>query len=198
MKNVILTDVDGVLLNWEGAFQTWLANLGYIKPADAPTDSYSLAKCNKLPEWLIEDLVKEFNGSSHCAFLKPYEEAQQYVRQLADRGYKFVTCTAFGGCDQSRRRRVFNLENVFGEEIFAGHQVIELKGDKRPFLRQYAGTGAFWLEDNINNAQAGYDLGLNAVLVRHPHNVAYSDRGEIRVANGWKDIFNLIVENETR
>ena len=63
MEKIILTDCDGVLLNWEYAFTTWMERHGYVVDPKNPEsydvgDRYGLLKAKK------QELVKFFNESS--------------------------------------------------------------------------------------------------------------------------------------
>jgi hypothetical protein len=189
MKKLIITDVDGVLLDWSSEFDRWMLGLGHVRPDGSPT-SYALSDHWNLPEWVINHLVKEFNESSYTAFIKPYGEAGHYVKRLADRGFRFATVTSFGGNSASRALRRFNLENIFGD-VFDEHNIIELHGDKTPILKKWEGTEYWWLEDNINNAKKGLDLGLRPILMRHDHNLEYQD-DDMLVANNWLEIYRII------
>lgn len=186
---LILTDVDGVLLNWEAAFDNWMIKNGHVKPTTREA-SYSLAKVWNMPEWVIDHLVREFNASSYTGFIKPWGEAGHYVKRLADKGYKFVTCTSFGGNDASRALRKYNLESVFGD-VFVEHNIIELHGDKSPVLSRWRGSELWWLEDNLNNARKGLELGLRPILVRHHHNAEY-EGDDMLVAHNWREIYTII------
>lgn len=190
MSKLILTDVDGVLLNWEDAFTRWMEQKGHVKP-NVPHTSYSLAKGWGMPEWVINHLVVEFNESSYVAFIKPYGEAGHYVKRLADKGHRFVTCTSFGGNEASRALRKFNLEFIFGD-VFDEHNIIELHGDKTPVLSRFGGSELWWIEDNLNNAKKGLDLGLRPILMRASHNASYESDDDILVANDWREVYTII------
>jgi len=189
MDKVIITDVDGVLLDWEAGFYRWMEQKGHTRP-NVESHQYCLAQSWRMPDWVIRHLVEEFNASSNTAFLKPYGEAGHYMKRLAERGYRFITCTSFGGTESSRALRRFNLENVFGD-VFDEHNIIELHGDKTPVLSRWRGSERWWLEDNINNARKGLDVGLRPILMRQPHNAEY-DGEDMLVANGWREVYKII------
>lgn len=190
MNKLILVDVDGVLLNWEDAFSNWMETMGHPRPPAGKQRCYSLAKYWNLPDWVMDHLVKEFNCSSYTAFIKPWGESGHYVKRLADKGYRFATCTSFGGNTASRALRVFNLEHTFGD-VFDEHNIIELGGNKTEILKKWEGSECWWIEDNINNAMKGLELGLRPILISHPYNEDYQG-DELLVATGWKDVFTII------
>lgn len=64
MKNkYIFTDVDGVLLNWEYAFNEWMEFQGH-SPVDGHKDHYNIAKQYSLPSKNVgHTLIRQFNAS---------------------------------------------------------------------------------------------------------------------------------------
>ena len=79
-KKVILTDCDGVLLNWEYAFTVWMDRHGYKLNVDSEVydvgDRYGISKQEK------KKLVKYFNESSAIGYLPPLRDAMYYVDLL--------------------------------------------------------------------------------------------------------------------
>lgn len=190
MNKVILTDVDGVLLDWEEHFRVWMSHeYGYDRSENL--GAYRLAEHYGLPEDTIWDRVEEFNYSTHAGFMRPHEEAVKYVRLLADKGYRFITVTSFGGSPESRALRVSNLQYLFGD-VFDGHNIIELCGDKRKTLTQFKNSASWWIEDNLHNAEVGLELGLRPILMRHTHNSEASADLGIRRADGWSQVYTII------
>lgn len=190
MNKLILTDVDGVLLNWDEAFTKWMEAKGHVRPVGKKQHCYSLAKFWNVPEWVVTHLVEEFNQSSNTAFIKPFGEAGHYVKRLADKGFRFAACTSFGGNETSRALRRFNLRDVFGD-VFREIEILPLGSDKRQWLKNFEGTECWWIEDHINNAKAGLELGLRPILVRHPYNEEYQD-DDMLVAHNWREVYTII------
>jgi phosphoglycolate phosphatase-like HAD superfamily hydrolase len=193
MKKLILTDVDGVLLDWEEGFRIWMEHeYGYTRCGDLT--AYRLADHYELPEPVIWDRVVEFNSSAHAAFLRPHGEAGHYIKRLADKGFRFVTCTSFGGTTASQALRRYNLESLFGD-VFEEHNIIELCGNKREVLARWEGEQLWWIEDNLHNAKIGLELGLRPILMEHTHN-ADADEDFILKARGWREVYTIITGEE--
>lgn len=189
----ILTDVDGVLLDWNLQFNAWMVSQGYIE-IDEHTDKYELELRWGMSRKQIDDLVHQFNRSAAIAFLPPWKDAAHYVRRLAERGYHFITCTSMGGDRYSEALRVYNLERIYGR-IFTQHHFLPLNTCKREVLGLYAGTGMWWIEDKILNAEDGLSLGLRPILVRHSHNESY-EKDDILCARDWQSVFKYITGGE--
>jgi FMN phosphatase YigB (HAD superfamily) len=93
MDKVILTDVDGVLLNWEYAFNVWMQRHGYRLGKNA--NSYDMGERYDLNDKKKRELVKFFNESAAIGYLPPLRDAIHYVRKLHEKhGYVFHVLTA--------------------------------------------------------------------------------------------------------
>ena len=68
-NKVILTDVDGVLLNWEYAFKCWMEQHGY-KLNNTASD-YDISDRYGIPYSKGKELVRFFNESAAIGFLPP-------------------------------------------------------------------------------------------------------------------------------
>lgn len=190
----ILTDVDGVLLDWENKFHEWMADKGHAVHEDK--HSYWLEDVYDIPPGKIMPLVREFNESSHIAFLEPFRDSVHYVKMLNQLwGYKFIAVTALSTDPDAIRLREYNLKTVFGTNIFAELHSIDTAACKRHILTQLKPkySGCWWIEDRDDNADVGADLGYNSILMMHPHNMNYD--GPAHRVQSWADIYSLITEN---
>ena len=86
MNKTILTDVDGVLLNWEASFTTWMAQNGHNK-IDA--DEYDVATAYGIDKDYGKSLVKSFNNSAWMGHLPALRDARSGVAKLVEAGYDF-------------------------------------------------------------------------------------------------------------
>ena len=192
MKNdkLILTDCDGVLLNWEYAFECWMEGHGH-KVID--TSSYSIAKRYGLTDY--KKYVRTFNESAAIGFLPAHRDATYYVRRLHEEyGYSFRVITSLSLDPYAKRLRQRNLIKIFG---FAIESVICLDtgADKDEALAPYKGTGLYWIEDKLENAIVGSNLGLNSILMEHEHNMHYIDN-LITLVSDWKEIYEKITKEQ--
>jgi len=189
MKNVILTDVDGVLLNWEHSFDIWMNSRGYKKIQNASEfyDThirYGISKEEK------NVLVKNFNESANIGFLPPLRDAVYYVRKLHEKhGFVFHVITSLSLNPFAQQLRTENLKRVFGQSIFEKFVYLDTGADKDDALLPYKNSELFWIEDKVENARTGFNLGLQSVLMEHPHNSSCKDF--IKVKN-WKEFYNNV------
>ena len=68
MKKIILTDADGVLLDWEYAFDVWMQQHGFNK-VEGGNLKYNIGKRYNIDYEQGKKLIKMFNESAHIGFL---------------------------------------------------------------------------------------------------------------------------------
>jgi hypothetical protein len=83
-----------------------------------------------------------------------------------------------------------NLHKLFGD-AFDRIVCLDTGADKDEALIEYEGTGYYWIEDKVENAEAGYKAGLNCLLLEHGHNFEYN-HPQIKLVKNWKHIYNII------
>jgi FMN phosphatase YigB (HAD superfamily) len=191
MKNkIILTDADGVLLDWEYAFDVWMTQHGFNK---LDSLKYNIGKRYGIEEDQGRKLIKIFNESAHIGFLPPLRDAMYYVKRLhEEHGYVFHCITSLTKDENAQELRRMNLRKLFGITAFEKFVFLDTGADKDQALEPYRDSGLWWIEDKIDNCQVGTALGLKSLLVEHGHNMHYNDSKIPRMKN-WRDIYNMIV-----
>ncbi len=192
-KKVILTDIDGVMLDWEEGFSVWMEHHGY-EPVDGYKLLYSIGDRYGITKDEGHKLVRLFNESAAIGFLPPVRDAQQYVRLLAEKHkYKFLAVTSLSKDVYARELRIRNLKKLFGD-IFIDVICLDTGADKDEELdrlgRVYKGN--YWIEDKPENADAGIRCGFKTLLVEHGHNLDY--KGPATVVKTWEEIYNIITK----
>ena len=186
---IVLTDCDGVLLDWENAFQEWMEQHGYVKQVEA---IYDISTTYGLPKAEGKRLVKEFNESAWMGYLKAFRDARSGVARLYENGYRLHVITSLSLDKKAKRLRMQNLENVFGKGVVKKLVCLDTGADKDEALAEYKDSGLYWLEDKTENAECGLKFGLKSVLISHGHN-ADCDNDDIIVCDDWNDIVNEIL-----
>jgi len=187
-EKVILTDVDGVLLDWVYSFDQWMKRHGYVKSRN---DVYDLNLCYNIDRTESKKLVRMFNESANIGYLPPLRDAVKYIRKLhEEHGFIFHAITSLSLDPFAAKEREDNLKRVFGETVFEKIQCLDTGADKDEALEMYRDTGCFWIEDKTINCDLGITMGLEGVLMEHDHNKDYS--GDAIVVKKWKDIYDMI------
>ena len=192
MKNkIILVDCDGVLCDWEYAFDVYLQTHGFNKVPGGNL-KYDIGKRYGIDREQGKKLIKIFNESAAIGFLPPLRDAMYYVKRLhEEHGYVFHCITSLSTDVNACELRKMNLNKLFGKTAFEKFVFLDTGADKDAALEPYRDSGYYWIEDKIVNCQVGTSLGLKSLLVEHGHNMDYEDVEIPRVKN-WREIYEII------
>ena len=184
----ILIDVDGVVLDWEPAFDAWIAKQGFrVKKPDVYSQYVRYGFQRKKQ---CDILVKQFNESAWIGYLKPLRDSVEWVRKLRTLNYTFDAITSLSEDECSSKLRAYNLEQVFGAGTFDRVLCIGTGADKDEALAEYD-KGHWWVEDKPLNCDAGLRAGHKPIIISHKWNLDY-DNPDVQRAENWKDIYNII------
>jgi FMN phosphatase YigB (HAD superfamily) len=185
----LLTDVDGVLLDWLSSFKEFIVAKGLQTRPGEPHDW-------KLEHWIrgatqrsITDLVIEFNETPAFGKLKPYGDALTYLKVFCSKGYKIVAITACSSEPQVAKARIDNLNNCFGSNIFTAIHCLDLGCGKADVLDLY--PPSIWVEDRWEYAIAGANIGHRTFIIDRPHNQGTDSR--ITRVQDWVELYRSII-----
>lgn len=187
MKKTMLVDADGVLLNWEYAFNLYMEEHGFEMVDDAKL-VYNIGFRYDIPEKQGKTMIKHFNESAMIGFLPPLRDAVEYVTRLADEGWDFICITSLSTNKYAQKLRKKNLDKLFGEGTFKKIICLGTGADKDKVLEQFEHSNLWWIEDKVENALAGEKIGLRPLLMEHGYNM--NDNSVRRVKN-WKEIYEI-------
>ena len=194
-NKIILTDCDGVCLDWEFAFHTWMETNGHNL---TNANTYSVCNQYSITKEQADRLVAQFNSSAHMGFLPPLRDAQYYIKLLAERlGYRFVAVTSLSSDVYAQKLRTCNLNKLFGDGTFVDYHYLPCGADKDEILLELSNKyeGSIWVEDKYVNAEVGAKVGFDALLIEHGHNLNYE--GDCKVVRNWEEIYNYVERKET-
>ena len=193
---LILTDCDGVLLNWEYAFSIWMETHGHSE-VDGGNEMYDIAKRYNITKEQGKKLIKIFNESAAIGFLPALRDAMYYVKRLhEEHGYRFHCITSLSTDENAGKLRKMNLEKLFGKTAFEKVVCLDTGADKDEALAEYKDSGLYWIEDKVSNAKLGKELGLQSILIEHGFNMKDHIFGIKKVVN-WKEVYEYITGEET-
>jgi len=184
----ILTDVDGVLLDWESAFDEWMQSRGYT--VKDPTDYKQYIRYGITKEE-SDSNVERFNTSAWIGYLKPLRDAIDIVHRFGSHHWHFECITSLSTDQFAGLLRTSNLESVFGRGPIRRVRCIDTGADKDDILKEYE-PGHWWIEDKPENCEAGLRAGHKPIIIDHRYNQDYN--GALR-AKTWKDVFKIITKN---
>lgn len=192
MNKIILTDADGVLLNWEYAFCTWMEQHGYTQIENG-NHYYDLSKRFGITSEQAKERVKIFNESAAIGFLPALRDAMFYVKRLhEEHGYTFHCITSLSLDPSAYQLRKMNLEKLFGPTAFTRLVCLDTGADKQAALAEYKDSGLYWIEDKYENAVAGLDAGLKPILVEHGFNMDEPVLDGMKKCVNWREIYEYV------
>lgn len=194
MKNkVILTDIDGVVLDWEEGFSVWMEHHGH-DTVEGFKEFYAIHERYGVAANVGKKLVEQFNSSAAIGFLPPLRDAQYYIKKLHEKHkYQFIAVTSLSSDPYAQKLRERNLAKLFGENAFLDVICLDCGADKddalMDLLEKY--EGCYWIEDKVMNAELGASLGYDTFLMEHGHNM--KARGDFKVVKNWEMIYDKIL-----
>jgi len=194
---VIVTDADGVLLNWEWAFECWMEEHGHRMDPAQSKNHYDMGVRYGFTKEDTRRLIRTFNESAAIGFLPALRDATYFVKLLVEKhGYVFDVVTSLSTNPYAQKLRKKNLRKLFGENAFRKFKFLATGADKDAALLPYKDSGLFWIEDKTENAELGHTLGLRSLLMAHGHNYTYQ-HDSIRVVKDWSEIYEIILASES-
>jgi len=177
-EKIILTDVDGCLVDWNLVFRSWMNSNGY---SSIKTNTGLIEDQYSLPTKQVRMLITEFNKTDNIASLPAFDDSVLYVKKLTELGYKFICITSIGLDTDIKNNRITNLVDLFGKNTFLDFIFLKTHQSKTDILKKYKDAGLYWIEDNIDQYNAGVQVGLKSF---------YLNKNSL--TNSWKEIYSRI------
>ena len=194
----IITDVDGVLLDWFKGFETWITEVKGVKPIhDATPSMYKLTDKYPFTSEELFKLIEEFNSSSYFGELKPIGESVEYLGRLLVDNTKSVVWLSAGSVE-GREEECFdmrskNLKECFGTDIPGTLLVMDTPKDQ--YLAQYQkemGDDLVFIEDSLSHAEVAIKMGIRTILLGTTYNNSKNKSKLLYRAKDWAEIYNII------
>jgi len=191
LDKLILVDADGVLLDWEYAFNIWMQEHGFEEVPGSKL-SYEMDERYGIPKEQVRKLIRLFNESAAIGFLPALRDAMYYVKRLhEEHGYRFHCITSLSTDPNAVKLREQNLSKLFGKTAFERVVCLPTGADKNEALEEYRDTGCYWIEDKPVNAEAGLAAGLRPLVIEHGHNLHYYHE-HITLVKNWRDVYGIV------
>jgi len=195
LDKLILTDCDGVCLDWEYAFNVWMQEHGFTE-VEGSKLSYDMSIRYNIPKDQVKKLIKIFNESAAIGFLPAQRDAMYYIKRLhEEHGFRFHAITSLSLDPNAQKLREMNLHKLFGPTAFERIVCLDTGAHKDEALEEYEGTGCWWIEDKPENADVGYRMGLKSILVEHGHNMHLEC--PYPIVKNWREIYHIITNYES-
>lgn len=190
-NRLILVDCDGVLLDWEWAFNIWMQERGYVQRPNAK-DYYKIhEQFEDLTHPEAKKFTKLFNESAAIGFLPPLRDSVYWVKRLHEEyGFRFHCITSLSTDKNAIKLRKMNLAKYYGDTVFEEVICLPTGSDKHEALEKYRDSGLFWVEDKPENSDLGHEYGLKSILLEHGHNMNH--QCPYPIVKNWQEIFGII------
>mgnify|MGYP000176641146 CR=1 FL=1 len=188
MKKTMLVDADGVIFNWEYAFNLFMEEHGFEQTEEANL-IYDIGVRYDISGKQGKTMIKHFNESAMIGFLPALRDAQEYITKLADEGWNFVCITSLSTNKYAQKLRTKNINKLFGDDTFTDFIYLGTGADKDKVLKQFEGSNLWWVEDKVENALHGEQVGLRPLVMEHGYNMN-DDR--VRRVKNWKEIYEIV------
>lgn len=191
-EKIILTDCDGVLVDWNPAFDNYMLSVGFPRLPNTGTD-YNIHVRHGISSHQARECIKEFNESRRIADLKPFADSVDNVLTLANLGFRFIVITSVSDHPDAHEYRTLNLKDIFGD-VFDEIHCLEMGANKAQALLAWEDTGYFWIEDHMRQAEAGHEAGLKPLLINHPYNHHYQTDlfPKVSYETPWAEIVDIV------
>ena len=192
----ILTDIDGVVLDWETSFHQWVelqGEFGMMK-----RDVYGVNRRYGIDKDRARRLVSQFNNSAWIGYLKPLRDAAVFMNRIHyELDYNFVTLTSLSNDSFAQKARTSNLLTDIGF-VFSDFNYLDTGADKDEALAElYEKHGScYWLEDKPENYVAGEKAGFKSLLMQHNHSDEWAKENNASVVTNWEEVYNILKEEE--
>ena len=136
-RKILLTDIDGVVLDWQKHFNKYL---DHYYPGEELFDPTVFAQGERTGK-----IIKEFNNSAWIGFLEPWKDSVEVLTELNHMGWKIYGCTSMGTDQYANALRKKNIETLM-PDVFAQLEIIPFMQPKGNWLAPWKGSGAVWVE----------------------------------------------------
>jgi len=198
MDRVIITDIDGVALDWEGHFHSYMSSQGHQRAHETPS-YWQETYYPHLSELEARKMIYHYNTSAWIMDMPTHKDSRSGIARLVDAGYKFLAVTAMGLDPYTLEARIYNLEKRFGRDVFVDVITTDMydEDSKREPLTNNFQEGRYWIEDKPSNAVMGAEIGYNTILMNHPYNAEFDETAHgIKRVSCWAQICDLILDTD--
>lgn len=181
----IITDCDGVLVDWRAGYNSWMVSEGYRLVDDSHDPRYDMTTAfPDLSAQQILDEMARFNHAVEFSRLPFYEDVEAGVAALKAHlpAADLLVMTAIGYSERKHELRTMNLSPLGISEL----RLVEPWVSKLPRLREVGGPAIF-IEDSFDQALAGVEAGHETFLITRPWNIG-KDHAAVTRVSGWAEL----------
>lgn len=198
MTKTLLTDCDGVLLNWLSGIPAFLAEQGMDSShLKARLDGNQFVPIEEL--FMSENLedalaqMSAYQKSEHLKKLPVMEPGSELSISKLSEEYDIIVVTSFSEDKAAHKNREDNLRLRYGDAI-KDLVCLPFSANKTDALRDLASKtdARIWLDDQIKHVHHGIDAGLKSYQYTHGMTCG-RNTGEVPELDSWKKVEDLLL-----
>jgi FMN phosphatase YigB (HAD superfamily) len=187
---VLITDIDGVALNWVQGFSKYLHYKMLQKIKSWNPSQFNSKEC--FPHFKrFQQYVLEYQSMEFYKQLKPYEDALEAYKQIKNLGFDIVALTSCGTEKDVVNNRLENIKNCF-DGIFSDVHILGLQQRKDQILNNY--KNAVFIDDQVNNVISGAKAGHTTFLLDKKYNKTLILPSSVTRIKNWDSVINYFKE----
>lgn len=194
MKQTLILDCDGVLLDWTRSFTEWVYETYGWKPNDSYPKLYNADAWYDIAVERGQELVTEFNASEAFASIYAIDSVREGLELVKAAGMRTHVITCAGPSKTCHRRRRENLNNHFPKMIDK-LTCIPMTMTKTRHLSQYDGSDFFFIEDHHKHAASAIEFNIQPILVRTNQNYGQRNPHGIKKVNTFLEACKHVLAN---
>lgn len=173
---LLLSDLDGVYVDWASGFVRYMESIGYDAPHSNPT-VFTMTDIFPMLDkpWLH---IKDYQQSHFYSELKPYAGAKEAYQEMASAGVKIIAVTS---CGLERETVRMRMEFIESQGFFSDAILLELGASKQEVLETF--ENAAFIDDQPHVAFEGAEAGHIALLKSMPYNLDTDVQGIQRIGD---------------
>ena len=198
MKKTLLTDCDGVLLDWLSGIPEFLASQGLDSDhlMDGLMGNQFIPIEKIFMSETVEQALSRMNDyhRSDCMKKLPIMEpgAEASLKRLSDE-YEIIVVTSFSEDKAAQKNREENLQLRYGNSI-SDLICLPFSANKTDVLRDLAKSRdvSLWVDDQIKHVYHGINAGINSY--QYTYNMSCGrNTGEVRELDSWRKIEKMLL-----
>lgn len=192
-ERIILTDSDGVLVDWINSFLQYMRDQGFVEKPNTEHE-YLVARRFGLSVDQGYQHAKEFNQSVGLSKLPAINNSVEVIKKLNEKhGFRFIVVSSVSDHPNAIMFRNVNLRELYGD-VFDEIKCLPIASNKFIELQRWRDTGYFWIEDHFEQALGGLQNGLKPILINDATNTHHIMNAFPRV-DCWREIYNIICDD---
>lgn len=162
---ILLSDVDGVAIDWLQGYINFNAEHGHYALHNQPSD-FAMRDIFPTLEKPWERIM-EYQNSHHYTNLKAYDDTKQAYSKIHELGAKIIFISSCGTTDFIKKARIDTLNREL-EGKFDDIIMLEIGASKLDVLKKF--PSSVWIEDQMKFAIEGAIAGHRSFLRNMPYN----------------------------